>query len=344
MGLESGIQSGGSQWWVRVGRDACFGPVPFATLQDWARDGRIDPASEVSSDYQRWRPAISFPALEMEWIASLPDGRYYGPIHRDALNELLATGGLPADTMVFRRSSPAEDADPSRESLLEQIRQWTDAHAVLREQIERERREATADLVQSQQTCRSAQTRCAELEEIVARLEADESISQSKIDHLQSLLEEARQETAALAERCETLRRTAEAAEEKYRQKCEEASRTVLVYEVNDTPPQACASVPAEAPVSVGADARQPAEEPEVPFIEPEVIRPEPDRQAVQQNASQGGASALDALERQLQWELSQLGDNAPKIFDGKEPAFLKAFAFLKRPSFLKLPAFLKRG
>ncbi|MBO7655069.1 MAG: hypothetical protein J6U40_09130 [Kiritimatiellae bacterium] len=335
MALESGIRGDGNQWWVRVGRDACFGPVPLATLQDWARDGRIDPASEVSSDYQRWSPAIALSALEMEWIASLPDGRFYGPIHRDALNELLANGGLPADTMVFRRSSPTEDADLSRESLLEQIRQWTDAHAVLREQIERERREATADLVQSQRTCQSAQARCAELEEVVARLQADESISQTKIDQLQTLLEEAQRETAALAERCETLRRTAEAAEEKYRQKCEEASQTVLTYEMNDTLPQASASVPAQ----------KPAAEQNVSIIEPEVIRPETDQPIAQQDASsRGGSSALEALERQLQWELSQLGDNAPKIFDGKEPAFLKAFAFLKRPSFLKLPAFLKRG
>ncbi|MBP5322039.1 MAG: hypothetical protein J6334_13765 [Kiritimatiellae bacterium] len=330
----SGVEGGERQWWVRIGRDACFGPVPFATLQTWAREGRIDPNSEVSSDYRRWIPAISVEALEMVWIASLPDGRFYGPIHREALAELLANGGLPADAMVFRRSRPDTEEEASREGLLEKIRQWSDANAMLQAQIERERREANADLVQSQQACRTAESRCAVLEEEVVRLQEDASVSQGRVERLQTLLEEARRESAALAERCERLRRSAEEAEEKYRLKCEEAAQSLFVCEVEEPPRRGTAGAGRVRTEPVSGGAVTP------PVIEPEVVRPEPQPLA----GAQDGPSALAALERQLQWELSQLGDNAPKVFGGKEPAFLKAFAFLKRPSFLKLPAFLKRG
>ncbi len=91
-------------WWVRNDSNSYFGPVTWDGLLEWVRDGRLGPESEISQDRQIWSRAALNPDLKMEWVAELPGGRFYGPIHHDAVQELLQNGGLPADTPLYTRS------------------------------------------------------------------------------------------------------------------------------------------------------------------------------------------------------------------------------------------------
>ncbi len=91
-------------WFVRNEHGRRFGPAAFATLQEWARDGRIGPLNEISCDGINWRLACSVPEMEMDWVAALSPGSFYGPIHGGALRELMADGSVNAAAALFRRT------------------------------------------------------------------------------------------------------------------------------------------------------------------------------------------------------------------------------------------------
>ena len=63
-----------SQWFMKIADDQIFGPVPITDLQDWARQGRVSPGYEVSSDKKSWIPAEDLPELEMVWLVELSGG------------------------------------------------------------------------------------------------------------------------------------------------------------------------------------------------------------------------------------------------------------------------------
>ena len=114
----------GSQGWlVRNEQGETFGPVDFDTLKSWARDGRLAPTNEVSEDGTAWSLATSCGALEMDWVAEVTPGTFYGPIHRQALDELVRDGSIAATCTRFRRIAAEEPAaattsdDASREAL-----------------------------------------------------------------------------------------------------------------------------------------------------------------------------------------------------------------------------------
>ena len=101
-----------SGWLIRSERGETFGPVELSTLQAWAAEGRIAPASEISSDGIQWRPVTAQRELEMVWVAEVSPGSFYGPIHRQAMDELLRDGSIAAHSLLYRReeTEPAGDA------------------------------------------------------------------------------------------------------------------------------------------------------------------------------------------------------------------------------------------
>lgn len=90
-------------WKVKDDSGTVFGPASMASLQSWARDGRLAPTHMISSDGVNWQPVTSRRELAMDWIVELSPGKFYGPIHREACDELLANGTISSEQSQFAR-------------------------------------------------------------------------------------------------------------------------------------------------------------------------------------------------------------------------------------------------
>ena len=118
------------RWFVKNEHGETFGPVPFETLKEWALDGRLAPASLISENGTAWSPVIRLPGLEMDWVAEVSPGMFYGPIHYQALKGLQKDGSIAPTAPLFVRSTgatiprPAQTpADEAEETLAACIRQ-----------------------------------------------------------------------------------------------------------------------------------------------------------------------------------------------------------------------------
>jgi hypothetical protein len=101
---------GDKRWLVKNEQGETFGPVDFETLKLWAQDGRLAPTNTLSDDKTTWSPVTQFPELEMDWVAEVSPGVFYGPIHKLALESLKKEGSLPAEAVVFQRPPPVRSA------------------------------------------------------------------------------------------------------------------------------------------------------------------------------------------------------------------------------------------
>ena len=90
-------------WYLKKATGTIYGPTDIATLQEWARNGRIAPDDQVSGDRETWEPAPDIPPLEMQWFVDLPDGGSYGPVHLGAFLDMLKEGALDAESLVRRK-------------------------------------------------------------------------------------------------------------------------------------------------------------------------------------------------------------------------------------------------
>ena len=211
---------GSSQWFVRDETESVFGPVDFATLQFWVADGRISPLSEISRDNQSdWINAVDLAELEMDCIAEIEPGSFYGPIHRDAMSALIKAGSIPAGAVLYRnervRRNSANKAAEERaaQSAVNEVRHLQDRLALLEsEQIESrcERDELSTQLEQLHgdyakiSSLNSVlQSDNQQLTTALAQLENDSASAQkalvSELNSTKELLTEAQNSAAAVA-------------------------------------------------------------------------------------------------------------------------------------------------
>jgi hypothetical protein len=107
-------------WRIRSDKGEVFGPADLDALKAWARDGRIAPTSELSENGTAWLPVTNVIELEMDWVAEVTAGTFYGPVHRIALDELIRDGSLAGGASLFKRFDPDAATPPSpRERELE---------------------------------------------------------------------------------------------------------------------------------------------------------------------------------------------------------------------------------
>ncbi len=129
-------------WTVRAEDGTTFGPATLASLQAWARDGRLAPGHMVSSDGTSWQPVTRIPQLAMDWVVEISPGTFYGPVHAQALEELVRDGSLSPDVTRFSRAaaSAAPDVVPGadREALERRLETLRAAFTARTEELDRQ--------------------------------------------------------------------------------------------------------------------------------------------------------------------------------------------------------------
>lgn len=100
------------QWHVRDENGVIFGPVGFRALKSWVEDGRVSPASEVSSSDDQWELAVRVAELEMNCVAEIQPATFYGPIHRKAMQGLIESGSIPAEAYIYCKQGVQEQSAP----------------------------------------------------------------------------------------------------------------------------------------------------------------------------------------------------------------------------------------
>lgn len=114
------------KWKIRDAEGNFFGPATMETLKKWARDGRLSAEQSVSCDGEFWQPVDVFPELGMNWAAELAPGKFFGPVHQDAMKEFIRTGDVPADAAQFVRVASIDETPETlraeNEGLREKLR------------------------------------------------------------------------------------------------------------------------------------------------------------------------------------------------------------------------------
>jgi myosin heavy subunit len=144
-------------WLVMNEQGERFGPVSFETLKLWAKDGRLAPTNTASEDDKVWKTVTQIADLEMDWVAEVSPGSFYGPIHKEAMEALKKEGAIPADAMTFQRSrtdrlasttqlvtAPVSESPPPKQEELGAVQ-------ALERQLDLERKRAQETLQKLQQ-------------------------------------------------------------------------------------------------------------------------------------------------------------------------------------------------
>lgn len=130
------------KWKIRDADGKTFGPASMESLKAWARDGRLV-AQMVSYDGNNWFPAESLPELEMDWLTKLPDGRYFGPMNRDAMKEYIHDGDITEEMPMFVRM---KSIDESPETIRRENEELRNRIVELRKDFEARASKLEADL------------------------------------------------------------------------------------------------------------------------------------------------------------------------------------------------------
>ena len=103
----------GDRWFVKNEDGRVFGPCGADTLAQWAREGRIAPSACVSNGGDKWVQAPLVPELGMDCIVEIGPRQFFGPVHPEAVDDLVRNGGVSPDARRFRLAGHA-DAETAR--------------------------------------------------------------------------------------------------------------------------------------------------------------------------------------------------------------------------------------
>lgn len=89
------------KWYIKSPEGKAFGPVSMETLKDWVKDGRVEPLAGISKDLKTWMLAPLKAELEMNWIVENNPGQFYGPTHRNVIDDLVRSGSLSPSARFY---------------------------------------------------------------------------------------------------------------------------------------------------------------------------------------------------------------------------------------------------
>lgn len=98
------------KWYVRDTSGKVFGPIDFDSLKAWVKEGRVEPLAGISQDLKNWMLAPLKVELEMNWVVENNPGQFYGPTHRNVVEDLVKTGSLTREARFYQddRGAAAE--------------------------------------------------------------------------------------------------------------------------------------------------------------------------------------------------------------------------------------------
>ena len=353
----SGSDDPAPTWWVRDEQGGQYGPVGCDVLQAWARDGRIGPSNQISADGVAWLPAVDEPALEMDWVAEVTGGRFYGPIHRDAVRSLIGEGAIATRAALFRRAAleardaaaeclRLEDALRAAESRTERLEAMcrqarSETAAWQRQSQEAEDRAAAehAAACAAAAALQAAEVRRAQAEQCAAeqaaalqaaearRAQAEQCAAEQASDLHEKLRVAQEQLGAAQREQARWQTEAARALED-----CAARMQRIAQLEAEAERVRKAAEAPRvqvlDAEPVAPAEQRPGRPSARTAVIDAELLPPEEPVKAPQQRASPagggsrgrdgGGGLSLADIERQARLELERLGANGAAFFTKK--------------------------
>jgi hypothetical protein len=105
------------KWYIKNSNGKTFGPITLEVLKDWVKDGRIEPLAGISKDLKTWMLAPLKAELEMNWVVENNPGQFYGPTHRNVIDDLVRSGSLSPSARFYcddRGSSDSQLHDLQR--------------------------------------------------------------------------------------------------------------------------------------------------------------------------------------------------------------------------------------
>jgi len=195
-------------WHVRNEQGERFGPVDFETLKSWASDGRLAPTNEVSENGTDWLLATAQRGLEMDWVAEVTPGTFYGPIHRVAMEELAKEGSLAGQSSFFMRSKLGARQELEQRVLhAEQAKQkLTDQLAKAQgqlEDLERKDRQVREQIAAREGELLQARREQARAAESLAAVQAEQATQAAALSEQAQRFEAERQTLQAAVRRAE---------------------------------------------------------------------------------------------------------------------------------------------
>lgn len=129
------MSSNTEKWYLKIAENQVFGPASLDTLRTWAADGRIAPDHTISDTRKHWSPASTLSDLELEWEVHLDNGERFGPIHIQAIRDLLfseqASWSTPLLHIPSKRECTVQDEAASIFGASEAIKKTQAAKAEL---------------------------------------------------------------------------------------------------------------------------------------------------------------------------------------------------------------------
>jgi hypothetical protein len=89
------------KWYIKNSNGKAFGPITLEVLKDWVKDGRVEPLAGISKDLKTWMLAPLKAELEMNWVVENNPGQFYGPTHRNVIDDLVRSGSLSPSARFY---------------------------------------------------------------------------------------------------------------------------------------------------------------------------------------------------------------------------------------------------
>jgi hypothetical protein len=173
-------------WYVKGEGGKVFGPADDEKMLSWVKEGRVDPFAGVSTDLKQWKLASLVPMFEMDWIVENEPGSFYGPTHRNVIDDLIGAGSLSPACRIYQNyhdgaaEKEAADARAAAEKAMAEVQ--TEAERAMAEvQADAERALASkeqeiaalkSELEQAKSMAAESAARVHELEDKFASLSA----------------------------------------------------------------------------------------------------------------------------------------------------------------------------